>query len=482
MSANRSRERPRPEHRLIWDLARFGHVYARDLLLGVDRSVSRCVIADTRALDSVDVLSAIRAEGGDARRGDFQRIGPPHLGLVLTRRGRRVLARHGQADLVRSQGSAAGREERTIGEHEEQSDARPLVVHLLPDDPPRGAQTYARAIRDRLDGRRSRHILMTLFASDETFASDLALDVPRRRGLLGVFNPRAAVALRRALRRLEPDVLVAHGGEPLKYAGLVAPRTTKLVYLKIGSSQVQLRSKTRRFIYATLARRFDIVAGVSQEMVAEAADLLRVPQDRLAYIPNGRDPARFRPAQHGAHVPVQLCFVGYLTRTKRPERFIEVVRYLRSQGFDASGLIVGGGPLERSLAVTARDAHVEMLGVRDDVPAVLARCDIFLFTSIAEGEGMPGVLIEAGMAGLPTVSTSVAGARDVIEHGVTGFVVPTDDFTALATAAARLVSSPELRAQMGTAARERCLEHFTLDASAMRLEGVLESLIAGSAA
>ena len=76
--------------------------------------MSRCVVADTRALDNVDVLSAIRAEGGDARRGDFQRFGPLHLGLVLTRRGRRVLARHGQADLVRSQGSAAGREERTL--------------------------------------------------------------------------------------------------------------------------------------------------------------------------------------------------------------------------------------------------------------------------------------------------------------------------------------------------------------------------------
>ena len=93
---------------------------------------------------------------------------------------------------------------------------------------------------------------------------------------------------------------------------------------------------------------------------------------------------------------------------------------------------------------------------------------------------MPGVLIEAGLAGLPTVTTDVPGARDVIDDGATGFVVPVDDFTSMAAAASKLVSSAELRAQLGSAARQRCLEHFTLDASAMAFDRLVESLIAES--
>lgn len=358
-----------------------------------------------------------------------------------------------------------------------QGDSRPLVVHLLPFDLPRGAQTYARAIRDRLDGPRAQHSVMTLFGSEGAAGSDIALNAPRGPGPLRLFDPRAALALRRALRRLDPEVLVAHGGEPLKYAAVAAPRTTKLAYLKIGTAQVQLRSNVRRFVYTSLLKRFDVVAGVSHEMVTEAEELLGVPPDRTAYVPNGRDPARFRPAEHGAHRPVQFCFVGHLTRTKRPELFIEVVRHLREQGIDAAGTMAGSGPLERSLALEAGDVLVEMLGVRDDVPDVLARSDVFVFTSIVEGEGMPGVLIEAGLAGLPTVSTDVPGAHDVIQDGVTGLVVPVDDFTALSAAAMQLATSPELRAQMGSAARKRCLEHFTLDASASKLGGLLEPLL-----
>ena len=64
---------------------------------------------------------------------------------------------------------------------------------------------------------------------------------------------------------------------------------------------------------------------------------------------------------------------------------------------------------------------IEVLGRRSDVPEILSQADVFLFTSLEEGEGMPGVLIEAGFAGLPVVTTEVPGARTVIEDGVDRF-------------------------------------------------------------
>ena len=60
-------------------------------------------------------------------------------------------------------------------------------------------------------------------------------------------------------------------------------------------------------------------------------------------------------------------------------------------------------------------AHgVELLGPRSDVPELLRSADVFVFTSLPTGEGMPGVLIEAGLSGLPAVSTPVPGAATVV--------------------------------------------------------------------
>lgn len=357
---------------------------------------------------------------------------------------------------------------------------RPLVVHLLPLDLARGAQTYAQAVRARLDGDGGTHRTMTLFeAPGAVLDADIALGAPARLRRFGL-DPGAVVRLLRELRHMAPDVVVAHGGESLKYVALTAPRTARLVYLKIGTSRRHLRNPLRRLLYSVVLRRFDRVVGVSQEMVAEAREILHVPEDRLVYVPNGRDPEPFVLAEHDDHRPVRLCFVGHLTRTKRPEVFIELVRELRSRGLPCIGVMAGDGPLLPRLVDEAAAAGVEVLGRSDDIPQLLGKVDVFVFSSLVEGEGMPGVLIEAGLAGLPVVATDVPGARTVIVDGVTGYVVPVDDFEMMLATTARLVEEPDRRRRLGTAARERCLEHFTLEASAARFREVLDGTLQGA--
>jgi len=114
----------------------------------------------------------------------------------------------------------------------------------------------------------------------------------------------------------------------------------------------------------------------------------------------------------------------------------------------------------------AADAGVELLGTRSDVAEVLRGTDVFVFPSLPTGEGMPGVLIEAGLTGLPVVATDVPGVRSVVDDGITGFVVGVDDLDAMVEATSRLLSGPSLRHAMGGAARRRCLERFSLDAVA----------------
>jgi glycosyltransferase involved in cell wall biosynthesis len=78
---------------------------------------------------------------------------------------------------------------------------------------------------------------------------------------------------------------------------------------------------------------------------------------------------------------------------------------------------------------------------------------------------MPGVFIEASLAAVPVVATDVPGARDVIDEGGTGRVVPVDDLAALTDAVAQLLEDADLRTAMGRAARARCEQLFSLERS-----------------
>jgi glycosyltransferase involved in cell wall biosynthesis len=226
--------------------------------------------------------------------------------------------------------------------------------------------------------------------------------------------------------------------------------------------------------------RVGTIAAVSND----AADEIRgwdVATGDVVVIPNGRDPALFaRRDVEPAGRSARLVFVGHLTASKRPERFIEAVRRLRGQGLDVDASIAGDGPLLDGLRAPARAVGVTLLGRVDDVPALLGRSDVMVMTSVPEGEGMPGVLIEGGLAGLAVVTTRVPGAAEVIVDGDTGFVVPVDDLPALVEACGSLVRDPDLRSRFGAAARARCEREFSLEASIGKWRELLSAIDARS--
>ena len=357
----------------------------------------------------------------------------------------------------------------------------PLILHVLPYDLARGAQRYARSLVDILGGDEDSHQIMTLFRADPVLLSpDVELDVPqgplRRLGL----DPRVVLRLRREVRRLRPEVVVAHGGESAKYAALAIPKDMPLVYLKIGTAHKSLQRKARKGLHGYYTRRADVIAAVSSDVAEEAHRLYGVPESRLMVLPNARDPDVFRPRDGRAEYDTpRLIFVGHLDPGKRPDWFIDVVEELRRRNRDFEAVMVGDGPLEQTMRNRGEAAGVEVLGRSDDVPGLLAGSDIFVFTSLPPGEGMPGVLIEAALAGLATVSTRVPGARDVIEDGVSGLLVDIDDRAGLIEAVDRLVGDEPLRRSMGEQARARCLEGFTLEASAEAWRGVFRELAPG---
>ena len=358
--------------------------------------------------------------------------------------------------------------------------ARRRVLHVLPCDVARGVQVFARELRAALDGGSDEHRILTLFrAPPAALQADYCLEVPMGRLRSLGFDPRVVIRLRRVFDALRPDVVVAHGGEPLKYLAWVDRGDAPLVYLSIGTATEAARRGARRLLYRALLSRADFVAGVSAETLDEAERDFGVRPSRIVLLPNGRDPRVFRPREQATprKGPVEVVFVGHLTATKRPLRFLAAVDTLRRRGHDVRGVVVGDGPLEEEVRrAAATSGGVEVLGRRDDVPALLRAADILAFTSVPEGEGMPGVLIEAALSGLPAVATAVPGASTVVVDGVTGFVVPPDDDEAFLEALEQLVSNDKLRRAMGAAARERAEAAFSLEKSARSWQAFLDRI------
>jgi glycosyltransferase involved in cell wall biosynthesis len=348
----------------------------------------------------------------------------------------------------------------------------PLVLHVVPLDLARGAQIHAALLRRRLDGEGQRHRLVLLFGHERgvTQADQVLGTAPGLGRRLG-FSPVAAIKLARLVRQTQPDVLVAHGGEALKYVCSV-PSSPLRIYHRIGSTAADI-SLSSRLMYVGLARRVDHMVGVGRRITEEAANELHLPPAWTTVIHNGRDATQFRAPSRRPGAKTRLLFVGHLTAGKRPDLFAALAREL---GHGIAATVVGDGPMLEQLQ---RDyPEIAFTGCRRDVASVMAEHDILVFPSLPEGEGLPGVLIEAAMSGLPIVATDVPGSDEVVLDGVTGIVVPHDDRSAMLHAIGTLVSDPDLRRGMGARAREHALQEFTIDRCVRSWRVLIDDLLA----
>ncbi len=350
------------------------------------------------------------------------------------------------------------------------------IAHILPFDQPRGAQRYARELVSQFESSPDRHVIVTLFEGTPSgLRPDIELGLRQGKMRSMGFDPLVVRRLRQTFRDLSPAIVVGHGGEAAKYAAFAVGRTIPLVYLSIGSADGRLSRPMSRAMYRFYTGRSTLVVAVSEAVAVEARHQ-RVAGDKIVVIPNGRDADRYQVDRSSEDRPPRLIWIGQLDVTKRPEAFLGVVASLRSSGLDLDAWMVGDGPRAAELAELAVPAGVAMLGRREDVPKLLGDSDILVFTG-APPEGMPGVLIEAGMAGMPVVSTRVPGAAEVVEDDKTGVLVDIDDIERLTREVRRLVDDEDLRLSMGLRARERCVEQFSLAATVRMWQSVYDRVL-----
>jgi glycosyltransferase involved in cell wall biosynthesis len=366
------------------------------------------------------------------------------------------------------------------------------ILHAVCHSHRRGSETAALELAGELDrlGYRNRVVAM---GSAPDGGRDPQLPPLVRSSREG---PAELVSVAWRLRRMllqEPvDVVLAHGGWPAEVTSLAAPRRGPLIVWQriLGFSDKVWHPVWRRW-WATVARRFDAAVALTDDQEVELRRLgFRGP---VWVIPNFRQPDRFRDLNRevaGARLRAQIGvprqtpligFVGHLVRQKRPERALEVLARLGTRGCEAHLVMAGAGALRPDLEAQAERLGVAdvvtFLGHRADAEQVLAGVDVALLTS--DTECMPGVSIEALMAGCPMVTVPVVGVDRVVEHGVTGLVLDGFEPANMSEAVAQLLADVETRAAMSRESRSRTDRFSARAAAAVYAERLSAALATG---
>ena len=216
---------------------------------------------------------------------------------------------------------------------------------------------------------------------------------------------------------------------------------------------VAVEAVRRELIAPQRIRTIGVVVAGADEAAAgipAAANPLARRRARLALgLPARGLPARGLPAD-----AMVVGTVGRLTYQKAPEDFLAALRLLGRP--DVIGVWVGGGELAERvarLAAAMPGVAVVLAGERTDVPELLPAFDVFALSS--RYEGLPTVVVEAMVCGVPVVATAVNAVADVVVPGETGLLVPPRRPELMAEAIAFLLDSPAAASRMATAARAR---------------------------
>lgn len=314
-----------------------------------------------------------------------------------------------------------------------------------------------------------------------------ALGVPVRRIAplpLGLTGARRVPALARLLRRERPEVFHAHMSSPVACKWGLTAAVLARVPAVLGTVQVGEYEPDRSSYWQlrALARGVDRYLAVSQDIADELVERLGWPAEKVDVSYNAVDMARveveappgLREELGGEGRPLVLTPARLSDQKGHPVLF-EAIAHVP----DALFLLAGEGPEREELEALVREQgiadRVRFLGRREDVPQLLATCDVFALPSLYEGSSL--AVLEAMAARIPIVSSAIGGTDELIEDGRSGLLVPPGDAEALAVALRRVLEDETLRRSLASHARERVESGLTREQMAGRVTGAYGELL-----
>jgi len=290
----------------------------------------------------------------------------------------------------------------------------------------------------------------------------------------GVADPRAVFRLLKILREWKPDIVHSH----MVHANLLARVVRifcKIPVLISTAHSIDEGGRWREIVYRLTDPLVDLTTNVSRAAVERYICVGVVPKNKIRFMPNGIDTAKFNLNKAAGkrlrnELGVDNYFVwlavGRFEEAKDYPNMLRAFSMIVSKKSDVVLLLVGQGSLLEEVKKLASELKLEdkvrFLGVRRDVPDLMNAADAFVLSSRWEGFGL--VLAEAMSCQLPVVATDSGGPREILNGGKLGHLVPPGDSKALAAAMMKMMSLPEAERQaMGRAGRAYIEANYSLE-------------------
>ena len=223
-------------------------------------------------------------------------------------------------------------------------------------------------------------------------------------------------------------------------------------------------------------KKADKIIVVSNENKRDVMEQYKVPESKIATIPNGVEVNRFGPSNCRSKT---VIFVGRLHERKGVDKLLRSFSKVIIEEPEAKLKIVGSGEDEARLKKLATKLELDKKNVNfmgfvpeADLPGIYASASIFVLPSYYEGFGI--VLIEAMSAGLPLVSVRTGGATEVIDDGKNGYLV---DYENMHKAVIELLKDQKLRVRMGAESRKKVEKDYDWSKIAEKVIKVYEEVL-----
>jgi len=350
---------------------------------------------------------------------------------------------------------------------------RPKVLCLSTSSGPGGAERVISVLSSRLK-RNGLYVIVGLFRPGWLQNECERLGVDTR--VIPLNGPLHLGWFLRCLRLVKDeqiDIVHAHEFSAI-VCGWIIARLARIPFVGTVHGKNYFWEKgRRRFAYRIVGKTGTLVA-VSKDLKQFIVDKVGVPASRIAVVYNGVEPAQSVSEKDIEGVRTELGLrtddlvigtVGSLYPVKGHRYLLDAMAAVLKQYPKCFLIVAGQGELEVSLKEQARrlgiEDRVRFLGMRQDVPILLAVMQLFVLPSLSEGLSM--ALLEAMASGKPVVATNVGGNPELVDHGRTGWLVQPEQAGVLAGGMKHLLEDQPSLSRYGRAAAERIAKLFTVD-------------------
>ena len=378
-----------------------------------------------------------------------------------------------------------------VTQHNFLEQERPVsICHLFPALPLHGAENHFLTLARQLDPAKTKNSICLISAEGELVKDFRAMGIPvtliqkKNRYDISIIWRLRAYLKTGGFEVIHSNLFTANLWGRLAAFGLKSAYVVTVH--SIHSRHNPRQARIEAFFDRLLVNSTDLLICVTKEVKASMHRDVRLPLTKLTTIENGIDfpeqkdiPSKIE-ARHTLGISENarvLVVIGRFSTPKNHLIFINAIPEVRETFPDLKVLLVGDGEKETEVRKAIIEHHLEntvlLLGLRRDIPIILAASDIMVIPSI--WEGLPIVMLEAMAAGTPVIATRVGGIPDAMTHGVTGLLTSPDAPSLSKTMIEGLSNLPKMQ-EMAQKAREVTKNRYDIKQTASRYTDVYRTL------